>query len=161
MKKILTSLATVSLLSSMALAGDYYGGVDFAFGKGSTETKFSEQFLNIENDFSNTALGIHGGYFFNMNSKIEISFKSLKFDFDDAETDATQFGVDYIYSFDEVSKLTPYIGGGISLNSLDIKVKNKDSIDGVGLTLRGGAYYSLTPQLDIGLEFNTLAKKIS
>jgi len=154
MKKVVRGIIVLSLISSMASAGDYYGGVDFGFGKGSTETKFSERFITREDDFSNTAFGIHGGYYLDMNSKVEISFKSLNFDFDNSDTDGTQFGVDYIYSFDEVSKLTPYIGGGLSVHSLDIKLSNKDTIDGVGFTLRGGAYYSLTHQLDVGVELN-------
>ena len=152
MKKILTSLGIVSLLSSMALAGDYYGGVDIGFGKGSTEAK--DFGITRDDDFSTTGFGLHGGYYFNMNSKIEISFKSLNFDFDNSDTDGTQLGVDYIYSFDEVSKLTPYIGGGLSVNSLDIKLSNKDTIDGTGFKLRGGVYYALTDKLEAGVELN-------
>jgi len=150
MKRVLIVL---SLVSSMALAGDYYGGVDVDFGKGSTEMKNLGQ--TITNDFSQTAFGLHGGYNLNVNSQIEISFKSLNFDFDDGvDTDGTQLGVDYIYSFDKATTLKPYVGVGISVNSLDIKIANKDTVDGVGLRLRGGSYYALTPKLDLGIELN-------
>ncbi len=140
-------------LSSVVLAGDYYGGIDVDLGKGSTEMKNLGQ--TVTDDFSQTAFGIHGGYNLNINSQIEISFKSLNFDFDEGEdTDGTQLGVDYIYSFDKISILKPYIGAGVSVNSLDIEISNKDTVDGVGLKLRGGIYYILTPQVDIGVELN-------
>ncbi|CAA6810474.1 MAG: Unknown protein [uncultured Sulfurovum sp.] len=153
MKKILTSLVTVSLLSSIAMAGDYYGGVDFGFGKGSSSIKSG--ILSQDDDFSITIFGIHGGYNLDLNSKLEVSFKSLNFDFDDGgDTDGHQFGVDYIYVLDEVSKLKPYLGAGISVNSLDVKIANSDTIDGLGFKLRAGTYYALSPQLDIGAELN-------
>ena len=154
MKKIVTGLVLLSLGSSMVLAGDYYGGVNFGFGKGSTEQK--NLGISSDYDFEQTAFGVHGGYYLNLNSKIEISFKSLKFDFDKGgdDTDGTQLGVDYLYELNEVSKLKPYFGGGLSFNSLDIKIANSDTIDGIGLKLRGGVAYSLTSQLYLGAELN-------
>jgi len=153
MKKIVAGLVLLSLGSSMALAGDYYGGVDFDFGKGSTEAKSSG--ITLDKDFTQTAFGVHGGYYLNSNSKVEISFKSLNWDNDkDNDTDGTQLGVDYLYELNEVSKVKPYVGVGLSMNSLDIKLSNKDTIDGVGFKLRGGVYYSLTPKLYLGAELN-------
>jgi len=152
MKNTVTALL---LINSMALAGDYYGGVDFDFGKGNTE--FKNLGTTQDSDFTQTSFGIHGGYYLNLNSKVELSFKSFNFDFDnnsDSDTDGNQFGIDYIYTFDGNLKLKPYIGVGISANSLDIKLANKDTIDGVGFKLRGGTYYTVTPQLDIGIELN-------
>ena len=151
-KRIELVLLVLATLTSTALAGDYYGGVDIATGKGSRELK---SLGNTQNDdFTLTAFGIHGGYLLDMNSRVELSFGSQKFAFDNVNRDGTQFGVDYIYTFDEVSKLKPYIGVGLSINSLDIKLANSDTLDGNGLKLRVGSYYALTPQLDIGAELN-------
>jgi len=152
MKKTLTGMVMLSLVSSIALAGDYYGGIDVGYGKGSTERKVLGD--TQDDDFTLTGFGIHGGYNLDMNSKVEISLSSLNFDLDDGDVDGMHFGVDYIYTFDEVSKLKPYIGIGLSLNSLDVKIANSDTIDGVGLRLRAGSYYALTPKIDIGVELN-------
>ena len=156
MKKILTSLATISLLSSMALAGDYYGGVNFGFGKGSVEWKANS---STDSDFSNTAYGLHIGNNLNKNSMIEVSFKSLTFDFKQnglLDEDGTQFGVDYLYAFNNIDKLKPYLGGGITYSSKDIYMSflKEDTITGLGLKLRAGTYYALTPKLDLGVELN-------
>jgi len=150
MKRVLIGL---SLISSMVLAEDYYGGVDFGFGKGNSEEKNLGTTINY--DFKQTLFGIHGGYNLNLNSQIEFSLKSLNFDFDDGgDTDATQLGVDYIYTFNKTTTLKPYVGLGISMNSIDVTLENKDTIDGMGIQLRGGSYYTLTPKLDIGVELN-------
>jgi len=159
MKKIVTGLVLLSLGSSMALAGDYYGGVNLDFGKGGFEYK--NIIRTRDYDFSQTSLGVHGGYNLNRNSKIELSFKSLTFDFKESglkDEDGTQFGVDYIYTFTTLSKnkLTPYLGIGLTSNTKDANIIgfSEDSIDGFGLKLRGGAYYSATPHIDIGVEIN-------
>ena len=158
MKKIVTGLVLLSLGSSMALAGDYYGGVNLDFGKGGEEW--------IENgttkyDFSNTSYGLHLGYNLNKNSMVELSFKSLTFDFKNnnlSDEDGTQFGIDYLYAFDTTSelKIKPYLGIGLNVNSKDISVEglNEDSIDGFGLKIRVGGRYSLTPKLDLGVDLN-------
>jgi len=158
MKKILTSLVAVSLFSSMASAGDYYGGVDFGFGKGSKEWKQTSTTTNF--DFSNTAYGLHVGYKLSESSMLESSFKLLTFDFKESRftnEDGTQFGVDYIYTFNNIEeKLKPYLGIGLTSNTKDINIQglNENSIDGLGVKLRGGVYYSLTPKLDLGVELN-------
>ena len=150
MKKTVTALLVIS---SIALAKDYYGGINMEFGKGNTEEK--NLGTTVDYDFTQTVLGLHGGYYLGQNSKIELYLKSLSFDLDEnSDTDGTQMGVDYIYIFDEVSKLKPYIGGGLSINSLDVKISNKDSIDGFGFKLRGGTYYTLTPNIEVGVELN-------
>ena len=159
MKKIVAGLVLLSLGSSMALAGDYYGGVDFDFGKGSNEVK--NLGTTKDYDFTETAFGIHGGYYFNKNSILELSFKSLTFDSKDSDfkdEDGTQFGIDYIYAFNGLleNKLKPYLGIGLSTNTKDANIErfDEDSIDGFGLKLRGGVYYSVTPKIDIGVEIN-------
>ena len=152
MKKILTSLLTASLLSSTALAGDFYMGLDFDAGKGSTEQKNLGN--TITYDFSTTEFGLHGGYYFNENSKIRISFKKINFNFDEGEDrDGNKLGVDYIYLFN-LSKVKPYLGLGLSTNRLNVKISNSDSIDGIGATVRGGVAYPLTSNLEIGAELN-------
>jgi len=153
MKNTVTALL---LINSMALAGDYYGGVDFNFGKGSEKWK---QNNTINYDFTNTAYGLHMGYNLNQNSMIEVSFKLLTFDFKEngiKDDDGTQFGVDYLYTLNEVSKLKPYLGLGLTYSTKDIDIANlnEDTVTGIGFKLRGGAYYPLTPKLDLGIELN-------
>jgi len=153
MNKLLIGLLTLSFGSSTAFAGDYYGGVDFGFEKGTTSEKTGT--ITIDDDFSRTNFGIHAGYNLNENSKLEVSFQSFKLDYDHSNNiDGNQFGIDYLYMLNEVSQLKPYLGVGISTNSLDYKIENSDTVDGLGFKLRVGTYYALTPKLDIGAELN-------
>ena len=157
MKKVVRGIIVLSLISSMASAGDYYGGVDFGFGKGSEEWKLNG---TTDFDFSNTAYGLHVGYNLNENSMIEVSFKSLTFDFKKSgikDEDGTQLGVDYLYIFNNIEeKVKPYLGLGLTYSTKDIEIRNlnENTITGIGLKLRGGVYYSLTPKLDLGVELN-------
>jgi len=85
------------------------------------------------------------GYNLNENSKLEVSFQSFKLDYDHSNNiDGNQFGIDYLYMLNEVSQLKPYLGVGISTNSLDYKIENSDTVDGLGFKLRVGTYYALT-----------------
>jgi len=89
---------------------------------------------------------IHVGYGMTENSNIELSYGALSLEDDDVTT----VGIDYIYSFPIGNSLKPYIGLGLSTNS----IADSNIETGIGGRLRAGAYYTIMPNLDLGAELN-------
>ncbi len=75
---------------------------------------------------------------------------------DEAYTIENQFGVRKTFELED-SKMRPYIGGGVTLVSAEIKNKTattsvKDDDDGTGLWLGAGWYFGVTESFDIGFD---------
>jgi outer membrane protein assembly factor BamA len=143
MKKQILSLV---VLSTLAYSENFYGGVDLGVGSGTHSLEVDGTEIAESDSLSTSSFGLHVGYKLTENGSIEASYQALSLEDDDATT----FGIDYIHSFGQRGSIKPYVGLGLSTNSLD----DSTIETGLGARLRGGIYYELMPKLDIGAELN-------
>lgn len=144
MKKKLLVIATLSSLSLHAEG--LYVGLDLGAGSGTHEITVDNVAVAESDSLSASSLGLHIGYGMTENSNIELSYGALSLEDDDVTT----VGIDYIYSFPIGNSLKPYIGLGLSTNS----IADSNIETGIGGRLRAGAYYAIMPNLDLGAELN-------
>jgi len=140
-------LITMAILSSLTLQAEgFYAGLDFEAGSGKHEISVDNVAVAESDSLSASSFGLHVGYQVIPNGSVELSYGALSLEDDDV----TRIGLDYIHSFPLSSALKPYVGLGLSTNSMsDSNVET-----GLGGRLRAGIYYEIIPNLDLGAEFN-------
>ena len=144
---MIKQLICVSILSSVALQAEgFYAGLNWDKGTGTHELTLDGNTLDSKDNVSMSSVGIHVGYMLSINESVELSYGTLDMD----NEDVTRFGVDYIHRFDNDSLFIPYAGIGLAMNNL----KGSTVEDGFAGRLRGGVYYEIIPNLEVGGEIN-------
>jgi len=144
MRKEILSLVILSGLSLQAEG--LYTGLDFQAGSGKHELTIDDVVVSNSDSLSASSFGLHVGYEIIPNGSIELSYGALSLEDDDI----TKIGLDFLQKFPVSSALSPYVGLGVSTNS----ISDSNVETGLGARLRLGAYYEIIPNLDIGAEVN-------
>lgn len=163
MKNLKTGLiaaAAVAILGATpALAQQFYvgghGGLNYAHeastGGGDT----------IAYDFFGFGIGVEVGMRIGSNLRVEgeLTYRSNDVDEVDgvsttAEMTSTTLMVNALYDFNSESGLTPYIGGGLGMSSVEFSISTSSYDDTVlAAQLIGGVMFELSPGLTMSVDY--------
>ena len=142
-------LAIVGSLSVAHAESGIYGGLDATVGTGTHSITRDGTVVAESDSLTSSSYGLHAGYILSESGRVELSFSGINLEDDNIKS----VGADYLYTLGGKSSFKPYIGAGVSYNSLDTG-NSTESFTGTGLRVRLGSYFELLPNVELGAELN-------
>jgi opacity protein-like surface antigen len=147
--KILLSLLVSGMLSSAAVAGDIYLGVEYGMGSNETEHEVNGVSASTyDNNYDDIKLKFGAGEDGGFKGQVTLSF--ISFDetvFDNTNSDLIEIGFDVIKEFEVTNSFYPFLKAGVGYGFMDVEGYTEDSIYEISFNVGAGVSYKAVDNL--------------
>jgi len=159
MKRLMIGLMMVAVMAGGAFAESIEGKLGLTARLGFIMPADSE--LNGANLSSDLGFSGGGGLLFGVTKNVAIEVEATVASYDLKNSTfakngatVTNLSFDALYRFAAHSKATPYLGGGLSFLFSDYANADVDTV--IGINVKGGLDYFITPQIAINMELKAV-----